>query len=379
MSNTPSRLVSPENCSNTYTCPGGGSGYGIQFNITTYDIDTLQVLSPDGSGQMITVTAAAGVDYRNRKFQTDNPLTWWWNFVVLTYKGLAGPTAMSCIKNGQSGFATGLAQTITAAFGISPSRICNAKLISTIAPNDVDIASVKFVFYITDVYPTLTTPLRNDYLPSSCLGPWIMTWLSKATSVTQPNTLGVTPTVPPGIPLELQSKSCPGIIPGAPARSFLGFTAKITDDKNELMHLENLRASFRSAFSEKSFLSPILDYKEHVTNVLGTSVQLNGSGSSIYPEPQTILDYLCMYAYPLSFFGAICFTIVQFMDININTLVANKNLSLVINLLFILWSIVGLIAFYNIPIYSVPILGNILLLKIPYILPFNTQTVVTQA
>jgi hypothetical protein len=118
---------------------------------------------------------------------------------------------------------------------------------------------------------------------------------------------------------------------------------------------------------------------EHATNVTGTSVQLTGSTSSIYPSPQTLFDYIGLYSYPLSFVGAILFSIISIIDINLNTLVANKNFSLIINLAFIVWSIISLTIFYNVPVYSVPILGSILSFHIPYILPFNTQSVIIQA
>ena len=86
-----------------------------------------------------------------------------------------------------------------------------------------------------------------------------------------------------------------------------------------------------------------------------------------------------MYSYPLSFIGAVLFTIVQIIDVNLNTLVANKNLSLAINICFIFWSTVGMATYYNLPILRVPLLGDLLQFKIPYVLPFNTQSVITQA
>jgi hypothetical protein len=80
-----------------------------------------------------------------------------------------------------------------------------------------------------------------------------------------------------------------------------------------------------------------------------------------------------------SFVGAIFFTIVQIIDVNINTVIANKNLSLAINISFIAWSVVSMAVFYNLPIYSSPILGSILSANIPFVLPFNSQSVVIQA
>jgi hypothetical protein len=384
VTNTPSpRATVPSNpisnCANPYLCPGGGTGYGIQFTIKTYDIDSITV--PESSQfsnsiRGLTVTAAAESDYKVGISQTDTSLTWWWNNFVLNYPGLVGPTSMSCIQPGQSGFAIGLAQSITSAFSISPSRVCNASLHPSMAGNDIDIDYVKFTFYITDVHPR-STPLANDYLPSTCLGNWIMLWLSKSTSVLQPNlsTIPVTASIPP----ELQSLSCPALAPGAPSPT-LYFTSEINIDKNKLLYIESIKDSFRPAFSQKSILSNVFIKKniEHATNLMGTSVILNGKTTTIYSSPQTIVDYYAMYAYPLSFIGAMLFTVVQIMDVNINTMVVNKNLSMIINISFIAWSIISLSVYYNIQTRSIPIIGDILTSDVPFVLPYNSQVVITQ-
>lgn len=377
-----------KNCANTYICPGGGTGYGVQFVIQQYDVGTLIIPAPPtGTTNQfkpeqygLTVTAAATSDFKANLAQTASPLTWWWNNYVINYQGLPGPTPMSCIQPGRTGFAVGLAQTITSTFGISPSRICGAALIRTQAANEIDTSFVKFTFYITDVRP-LSTPLRNDYLPSSCLGPWIMTWLAKSTSVTQPN-LATIP-VPAVLPDNLVSPNCPLLRVGAPSPT-LYFTSEINIDKDKLLFIEKLRESFKGSFAKESILSNIIENNEnnnieHATNLTGTSLMLNGAGTNIYAVPQTIFDYYGMYAFPFSFVGAVLFTVVQIMDINLNTLVVNKNLSMAINISFILWSLISLSVFYNFSPNSVPGLGTILSLQVPYILPFNTQAVITQA
>ena len=66
------------------------------------------------------------------------------------------------------------------------------------------------------------------------------------------------------------------------------------------------------------------------------------------------------------------------MDININTLVANKNITILINVSFIIWSIISLSVYYNYPPNRIPYIGAIFNIQIPYILPFNTQSVVVQ-
>jgi hypothetical protein len=376
----------PINCANTYICPGAGEGYGVQMNITSGDIDTL-VIPTTG----LTVAASASEDAKTVNaqlsasippgtpssslpdFVSDNALTWWWNNVVKNYAGIVGTNPMNCIQPGRNGFAVGLAQTIVTAFGISPTRICNATLIPTKAANNIDIATVKFTFYVTNLRPS--SPLNNDHLPAACAGEWIVTWLNKATNPTQPTQAVIPPT--PTVPENLQSKECPARVEGAPSPT-LYFT---NVDKDTPEFIEKLRQSFSTKFSKKSFLSVL--FKENnvelLTNVQGTSLRLAGSSSSIYAPPITLLDYIVRYSYPLSFVGAILFTIVQIMDVNLNTLVANKNMSMAINISFIVWSVVSMLVFYNIPLTWIPIVGDLLSIRVPLLLPLNTQTVVTQA
>lgn len=364
---TPS--FSGANCANTYVCPGAGSGYGIQFNILSSDIDSIYI-----PNLQLTISAAANSDYSNGIAFTNLPLTWWWKNIVLKYPGIPGPTPMNCVQQYQNGFAVGLAQSIVSAFKVSPNRVCNAKLVPSYSPNNIDISSIKFTFYLTDIRP-ITSPLANDYLPCSCLGAWMMTWLSKSTNVIQPN--NASSLVPASIPLELQSSSCPGLTPGTISPT-LYFTSEINVDKDKLSYIEKLKESFSPVFSEKSFLSSIFMNKEHATNLIGTSVTLKGTLSSIYPPPLTIIDYFCMYSYPFCFIGAVLFSIIQIIDININSFFVNKNLSIMINVSFIIWSIVSISVYYNLSIYSVPIIGTILSANIPYVLPFNPQSVIIQ-
>jgi hypothetical protein len=204
-----------------------------------------------------------------------------------------------------------------------------------------------------------------------------MLWLSKSTSVLQPNisTIPVSTSIPP----ELQSISCPLLNPGAPSPT-LYFTSEINIDKNKLLYIESLKDSFRPAFSQKSILSNVFTKKniEHATNLMGTSVILNGKSTTIYSIPQTVADYYAMYAYPFAFIGAMLFTVIQVMDININTMFVNKNLSMIINMSFIAWSLISLTVYYNIRVNSIPVVGNILTSSIPFILPYNSQVVITQ-
>jgi len=121
-----------------------------------------------------------------------------------------------------------------------------------------------------------------------------------------------------------------------------------------------------------------INNKEHATNFVGVSTKLNSENTSMYSRPETLVDYFGMYAYPCSFIGAILFSIIQLIDVNVNTIFLNKNLSLLFNFFFIIWSLISWSIFFGSSPYLIPYLGDILKLDIPYILPFNTQVVITQ-
>jgi hypothetical protein len=308
-------------------------------------------------------------------YVSSSSVTWWWNNIVLKYNGIPTTSPTKCIQSGQSGFAVQLAQTIVSAFGISPYRICNPTLtpVTVNDGNNVDISSIKFSFYINDIRPALS--LANDYLPASCAGPWIVSWLSNATNFVSPQNAVVPPTS--AIPLNFQSPSCTPLVPGAPAPT-LYFT---NVDKETPKYIEDLKTIFRQKFAPTSFLSVLFTSKnlEQLTGVTGASVQLAGSASTGYATSKTLTDYLVKYSYPLSFIGAILFTVTQIVDINIPSVIGNKNISMALNVSFITWSVVAMSVFFNIQLSSIPILGAIITSDVPYVLPLNTQTVVTQA
>jgi len=352
--NTPSQYLIPaSSCANTYVCPGGGSGYGIQFNIVSVDIDTLIVpnnppYSPDIAG--LTVTAAANSDQANGKSLTSVPLTWWYNHYVLKYLGLAGPTPMSCVQPGPLGFAVGLAQTIVAAFGISPERICNALLKPTYSGNDIDIAVVQFTFYITDIHPK--SPLRNDYLPSACAGMWMMQWLARSTSVTVPEYATIP--VPQTIPITLQNANCPGLTAGAPAPT-LYFTSEINVDNNKLQFIQRLRESFGQSFAKKSFLTSIfITNNEHVSNV----------SDLVADKPNSIVDYFGMYSYPVSFIGILLFTIMNLTNKSLYQYIQDQRIINAINSIFVVCAVLAIVSFLKVPVPSSV---------------FNTKSVITRA
>ena len=70
-------------------------------------------------------------------------------------------------------------------------------------------------------------------------------------------------------------------------------------------------------------------------------------------------DYVFAYAYPVAFLGAISYGVASIVSVDPSTIVANKNISVAVNVLI---GLCGLISFFNWFNQSpVPVLGSTLL------------------
>lgn len=141
----------------------------------------------------------------------------------------------------------------------------------------------------------------------------------------------------------------------------------------------SISSDFFSRLQISSIFNNILKPKnqEHATNFTGTSIQLNGPNTSVYLPPRTLVDYIGIYCYPLSFIGAILFSLIQIIDINVNSIIVNKNLTTLVSVFFIIWSILAISTYYNLSL-NIPYIGELFSINIPYILPFNPQSVILQ-
>jgi hypothetical protein len=78
-------------------------------------------------------------------------------------------------------------------------------------------------------------------------------------------------------------------------------------------------------------------------------------------------DYIFSFAYPISFLGACFYGLVSVVQIDPSTIIANKNVSIAINLLIGLCGILSVFAWINFD-RNVPILG-------PTLLPNGNKTI----
>jgi len=359
MSTPTATVFQGSQCPNKYVCPGQGNGYAISFNITDGDVGSI-------------IDSTTGITIENSTSQ--NGLTYWWDNKVRGYPGVAG-TSKTCIRN--LGYADALCQAIVAPFGISRDRACGATL-TPLRNADQSIALIKFQFFISDASPTNNQ--RNDYLSANCAGIWISSWLNHTNSLMFANTDGTTDiastyAVPTTIPAIL-APNC-----AAPGPSISKFTGSVINNIEENNDVEKIKESLKDSFNPTSKIFALLNTNiEHLTGLSTGATQLNGVNTSTTVSPTTIVDWVFAYSYLFSFIGAILFTIIQIVDVNIPSMYFNKNVIIAINVMFILWSTMATIHFFNKNISDIPLVGRLLNnffeMDIPYVLPFHTNSMV---
>jgi hypothetical protein len=78
------------------------------------------------------------------------------------------------------------------------------------------------------------------------------------------------------------------------------------------------------------------------------------------PQFLYIGDYVFSYAYPVAFLGACFYGITSLINVDPSTIIANKNISVALNLFIGLCGVISLFAWLNFK-GNVPVIGNTLL------------------
>jgi hypothetical protein len=71
-------------------------------------------------------------------------------------------------------------------------------------------------------------------------------------------------------------------------------------------------------------------------------------------------DYIFSYAYPISFVGALFYSIASIVNVDPSAIVANKNVTVMLNMLVGTCGVISLFAFFKVN-GNIPIVGSILL------------------
>ena len=216
-------------------------------------------------------------------------------------------------------------------FKISLTRFYDGKLTPTFAADGVTVTNLNFQISINNIVST-NSQLPNDYLDCECIANWWSNMIK--TGFTN---------------LAMPTCTAPNVI--------ATFTSDIPD---KFEHATNVVDRFIPMNNSDINLSSKLI--EHGTNVTVKVISDNPANSR--SNPSQLLDYLFQYTYPIAFLGAALYGITSIISIDVTSVIANKNLSVVLNSIIGLCGYIGLCYFYNIPVVMLATFFNPNVIKI---------------
>jgi len=232
-----------------------------------------------------------------------------------------------------------IVRLFTLNFGFSANRIVNVSITPHYLNNDntqkVTSMDVKFTIanYVPNIDGETANPvpdnnLVNDDMSAICLGGWIVDMLNKNQDLE--NLAGIKM---PKVYKDMNKckysaggMSYPGNTP-----SMAGFTTSVK--------------------GKYTNISGNINHNRVIEKLSGVA------GEATNVAPATILDYVFMFAYFISFLGAIFFSMASIVNIDPATLIANKNVSFALNLFIGICGAVSLFVWINIDTSILKIVG----------------------
>jgi len=209
-------------------------------------------------------------------------------------------------------------------FKISISRICNVSV--TPEPDVTNITGIKFV--LTILPPNSTTTLYNDNLSAKCLGEWMIEFLKQYNSDDDNNTS------PPAFVFKTNEDV---------RRKCSGFSPEINENIKNIEKYSNMSKKILSGIK---FTDVSGYYNENYSGISGNVGSTLITNTTV--SPSTLYEYLFMYCYPVCFIGSIFFAITSVVSVDPASIIANKNLSIGINVYILVCSAIAMYTWYNI-------------------------------
>jgi hypothetical protein len=267
--------------------------------------------------------------------------------------GEGGPIVPIDTPGGYDTFAYLLAFNLTdSLFKISIARVKNCKFIPKYDDNN-NVINFYFETTINNVYNSATAQ-PNDNLSAVCLANWFAKF-AETQNDNEPCPKCIDPPVPPFD--YISSATC-----------LSDFNTSMKDKTALNLPLANCSEHFTENFFS---LNKILEHASNVTTTAvpappgetipappGSQLTQNRSGatapagtiirtSSTNNSPMKYLDYIFQYSYPISFIGAIFFCIAQIVVIDPSSILINKNISIVVNIIIFLSGLYSLFRWFN--------------------------------
>jgi len=285
-------------------------------------------------------------DFDNQELKKGETLTTRYNDMLLFPEypngiefskiGSYSPPKSPPIPRGVSGTAYMMSYIVAANMRISMSRIYDQQIIPTFSTDGFTVTNLKFQASINNIiYSNSTQP--NDYLAAECIGNW---WQLMAE--TRNFLIPMPKCVFPPIPEQFKSDIVDN------------FENNIEDNIENNTNVIERFIPLNIHNNKK--LTPNLI--EHATNITIISVPPRIPVGIPANKPSFLLDYILQYTYPIAFLGASLYGITSIISVDATSIIANKNMSVLLNSLAGLCGYLGLCYFYNIPIVILTNLFN---------------------
>jgi len=207
-------------------------------------------------------------------------------------------------------------------FGFSVSRLCNVFV--TPDPDVSNITGVKIIVTISP--PNENTKEQNDDLSAKCIGEWMIEFLKQYNPE-------ITDTDPPFF----AAKTI-----GEVRTKCTGFSPEINENIKNIEKYTNMSKNILSGIKFTDVSGYYSENYSAISGNVGTTLATNTTVS-----PSTLYEYLFMYCYPVCFIGSIFFAITSVVSIDPSTIIANKNLSIGINVYILVCSAIAMFSWYN--------------------------------
>ena len=281
-------------------------------------------------------------DFDNQELKQGETLTTRYNDMLLFQEypngiefgkiGSYSPPKSPPIPRGISGIAYMMSYILAANMYISMSRIYDQQIIPTFSSDGFTVTNIKFQASINNIVSS-NSAQPNDYLAAECIANW---WqlIAETRNLLTPMPKCVLPPIPEQ------------------------FKSDIPDNfENNIQTNTNVVERFLPLnIHNNKNLSPNLI--EHATNITIISVPPRIPVGIPANKPSFLLDYILQYTYPIAFLGATLYGITSIISVDATSIIANKNISVLLNSLAGLCGYLGLCYFYNIPIVILTNLFN---------------------
>jgi len=210
----------------------------------------------------------------------------------------------------------------------------NANTDNTENPSYINLEIIINNFTNSTGKPYPSGMYSNTHLPGECIAQLLVNWFKQYNPKdknTYPNIWKVKP------------ENLPTCMNGISMSIVQNFDSSI-ELPNELLNIKFSNVEYYTDDTQSENFTGI-NYSNKPSPIFYSS---SSSSNSSYQAPSSILNYLFTYSLPISFIGAMAYTIISTLQADPSNIIANRNIIIVINLYFGLCGLLSFIVWSNI-------------------------------